>query len=137
MNVILLVIDKFHQCHKANWKLDRILRCLICEANRSNCGINIVFICDFHYLLPFGGSAEALHNYYCIHWNQWINSSVLNNDHNLSEDRAYGEQVKIFSNRIFTKEVIGLINNRLLNDGCGNGGKLALSEDTLDIPYTC
>ena len=45
-----------------------------------------------------------------------------------SEDRAYGELVKRFSNGTVTNKNIDLINTSLLNDGCGNGGKLELSE---------
>ena len=45
--------------------------------------------------------------------------------------------MKIFCNGTFTKEDINLINTRLLNNGCGNGGKLELSEDTSDICYAC
>ena len=36
-------------------KLDKILRCHRCETNRPNGRINIIFIADFHQLLPFGG----------------------------------------------------------------------------------
>ena len=41
-------------------------------------------------------------------------------DHQFSEDRAYGELVKRFSNRTVTKEYIDLINTRLLNYGLRN-----------------
>ena len=63
-------------------KLDKILRYHRCETNRPNGGINIIFIGDFHQLLPFGGGAEALYNNYCIHL---INTAVfLINDHHFS-----------------------------------------------------
>ena len=42
-----------------------------------------------------------------------------------------------FSNGKVTKEDIDLINTRLLNDGCGNGGNLDLPEDTSNICYAC
>ena len=43
-------------------KLDRILRLLRCELNRLYGGIRIVFIGDFHQLLPFGDGTEVLNN---------------------------------------------------------------------------
>ena len=56
------------------------------------------------------------------------------NDHRFSGDRAYGELVKRFSNGTVTKNDIDMINSRLLNDGCGNGGTLELPKgDTSDI----
>ena len=60
-----------------------MLRCLRCEANILNGGIDTVFIGDFHQLLPFGGGAEALHNNDCFHWHQLINTAVflINNHH--------------------------------------------------------
>ena len=119
-------------------KLDRMLRRLRCEPNKPYGGINIIFIGDFHQLLPFGGGAKALYSTYCIHWHEWINAAVfLTNDHRFSEDRSYGELVKRFSNGTVTKEDIDLINTRLLNDGCGNGGKIELPKDTSDICYAC
>ena len=46
-----------------------------------------------------------------------------------SEDKAYGELVKRFSNGTVNKKNIDLINTiSLLNNACGNGGKLELSE---------
>ena len=139
MHVIILVIDEtsFMSISQLT-KLDRMLRRLRCEPDRPYGGINIVFIGDFHQLLPFGGAKEALYNNYSIHWHQWINTAVfLINDHRFSEDRAYGKLVERVSNGTVTKEDIDLINTRLLNDGCGNGGNLELPEDTSDICYAC
>ena len=64
-------------------------------------------------------------------------SSILINAHHFSEDSVYGELVKKFSNGILTNKDIDLINTRLLNNGCGNGGKLESSGDTSVICYTC
>ena len=115
-------------------KLDTILRRLRFEPNRPYGGINKDFIGDFHQLLPFGDGTEVLYNNRYIHWHQWINTTVfLINDHQFSEDRAYGELVKRFSNRTVTKEDIDLINARLLNYGLRNGEKLELPKDTSDI----
>ena len=86
MHVIILVIDEISFMSISQLtKLDRMLRRLRCEPDRPYGGINIVFIGDFHQLLPFGGAKEALYNNYSIHWHQWINTAVfLINDHRFS-----------------------------------------------------
>ena len=115
-----------------------MLRCLGSDPNRPYGGINIVFISDFHPLLNFGGGTEALYNNCCMHWHQWINTTVfLINDHPFSDNRAYGDLVKRFSNEPVTKEDINLFFTRLLNYGRRNGGKLELLNDTSDIYYAC
>ena len=45
--------------------------------------------------------------------------------------------MKRFSYGTVTNKDINLTNTMLLNDGCGNGGKLELSEDTSDICSSC
>ena len=121
MNRTLLLIDEISSMSQGQLvKLGRMLRRLRCEPDRPYGGINIVFIGDFHQLLPFGGAKEALYNNYSIHWHQWINTAVfLINDHRFSEDRAYGKLVERVSNGTVTKEDIDLINTRLLNYGHG------------------
>ena len=85
-----------------------MLRRLGSDPNRPYGGINIVFISDFHPLLTFGGGGtEALYNNCCIHWHQWINTTVfLINDHQFYADRAYGELVKRFSNGTLQKKIL-------------------------------
>ena len=62
MNVIILVINEISFMSQGQLiKLDRMLRHPRYEPIRPYGGIHLVFIGDFHQLLPFGGGANALY----------------------------------------------------------------------------
>ena len=137
-SVRILVIDECSFCSQQQLELlDKRLRRLRSQLDKPYGGINIIFIGDFHQIVPFQG--DPLYSKYCLHWHGLINTVVfLQNDHRFKDDPEYGRLVERFSNGTATKNDIKLVNSRLLNNGKGNGGIHELpKDDTNDICYAC
>ena len=107
--VRILVIDECSFCSQQQLeKLDKRLRRLRSQLDQPYGGLNIIFIGDFHQLIPISG--DAIYSNYCIHWHQLINTAIfLQNDHRFVDDPNYGKLVQQFSNGTVTKEDTDLI----------------------------
>ena len=65
-SVRILVIDKCSFCSQQQLeKLDKRLRRLRSQLDQPYGGLNIIFIGDFHQMIPISG--DAIYSNYCIH----------------------------------------------------------------------
>ena len=140
MAVKILVIDEISYAKQMTLEeLDKQLRRLKSEPHKPYGGVHIIFIGDFHQLVPGLNGKDAIYSKHCIQWHQWINAVFfLKSDHRFVDDPQYGKLVERFGNVTVIREDIQMINSQLIDDNKGNGGNIHLpKEDTSDMYYAC
>ena len=75
MSVKVLVINEISYAKQTTLEvLDKQLRQLKSEPHKPYGGVHIIFIGDFHQLVPGINGKDTIYSKHCIHWHQLINA---------------------------------------------------------------